>query len=348
MHPGHLTPATDQSPLFFCYNRQQKGIVYTNQSLINFFGSAITNQNDLILFGMPEWESSLQMTPGESSSFMVNEGGRRFHCKATCVEIHCGTGFQPVLMCTVAKEGRPAAADLLKEYEEFVHLAAHDLDAPLRKLTMLIERLTAKIGEGGAGTEYLPRIAANLADMRAMVDGLSKLADAYNSPSLRGELDLDEMIRSIVQTLSKKYPYKEINAEITPLPVLMGDPEAYHSLFSNLLENAVRFSKNGMPVSISVSSEQATPEEKMQHSLQNGTIFYKISVRDNGIGFNKGDAEKIFQPFVRLHGKSEYPGSGMGLAICKRIVESYGGIIYAEGIENEGAGIILFLPQSLN
>ncbi len=161
-------------------------------------------------------------------------------------------------------------------------------------------------------------------------------------------MDINETISSIVDQLSKKYADNEINVGMENLPTVQGDPEAYHRLFYNLLDNAVRFSKNGMPVSISISAGEATAEEKRAHSLENGTIFYKISVRDKGIGFNQEDAKKIFQPFIRLHGKSEYPGSGMGLAICKRIVDGYGGGIYAEGIENEGAGIILFLPQSLN
>jgi light-regulated signal transduction histidine kinase (bacteriophytochrome) len=348
MHPGHLTSTTDQPPLFFCYNRQQKDIIYTNQSPIIFFGSAITNWNELILFQAPEWKSCLLLAPNKSLSFMVDEGGRRFHCRATSVEIQGGAGFEPVLMCSVGKENQQPMADLSKEYEEFVHLAAHDLDAPLRKLTMLIERLAAKIGEGGEGVEYIPRITSNLADMRAMVDGLSKLAGTYSGPKMQQQVDTGEMIKRIVHSLSKKYADREINVGMVQMPVVTGDPEAYYCLLHNLLENAVRFSKNGMPVSISVSSEEATPEEKRDHSLQNGIIFYKISVRDKGIGFNQEDAGKIFQPFTRLHGKSEYPGSGMGLAICKRIVESYGGVIYGEGIENEGAGIILFLPQSLN
>lgn len=246
------------------------------------------------------------------------------------------------------KEHQNQSADLAKEYEEFIHLAAHDLDAPLRKLTVLIERMKEKIKPGTEGTEYLPRIESNLGDMRDMIDGLLKLARTYSATAIQSNTDLDKMIRNINETFRKKNTDREINIEMNTLPVIKGDPEAYHQLFYNLLENAVCFSKPGLPISISITSAEATPEEKKRHLLQNGIIFYKIIIRDKGIGFKQEDAEKIFHPFVRLHGKSEYPGSGIGLAVCKKIVESYRGVIYGEGTENEGAGFILFLPQSLN
>jgi len=233
-------------------------------------------------------------------------------------------------------------------YEEFIHHAAHDLDAPLRKLMVLLERMKEKIRPGTEGAEYIPRIESNVDDMRNMIEGLLKLAESYPTTAEQGNTAIDETVREIIDSLRKKNTGREINVEMSKLPVLKGDPEAYRLLFYNLLENAVRFSKKESPVSISITSAEATAEEKRKHLLQNGTIFYKISIRDKGIGFKQEDAEKIFHPFVRLHGKSEYPGSGIGLAICKKIVDRYHGVIYGEGIENEGAGIVLFLPQSLN
>ncbi|TXJ23598.1 MAG: HAMP domain-containing histidine kinase [Chitinophagaceae bacterium] len=233
-------------------------------------------------------------------------------------------------------------------YEEFIHYAAHDLDAPLRKLMVLVERMKEKIRPGTGGAEYLPRIESNVDDMRNMIEGLLKLAESYSSTATKHNTDIDEIVRGVIDSVRKKNAGREINVNLDMLPVLEGDPEAYRLLFHNLLENAVRFSKKGSPVSISITSVEVTDEEKRKHLLQNGIIFYKITIRDKGIGFKQDDAEKIFLPFVRLHGKSEYPGSGIGLAICKKIIDRYHGVIYGEGIENEGAGIVLFLPQSLN
>lgn len=243
------------------------------------------------------------------------------------------------------KENQHQLADLSREYEEFIHLAAHDLDAPLRKLALLIERMKEKIGERVEGAEYIPRIESNLRDMRNMIDGLQKLAGTYSITATHSHTDIDEMIRGIIEMFRGKNTGREIDVEMDMLPAVEGDPAAFHRLFYNLLENAVRFSKHGSPVSISITSAEATPEEKKRHMLQNGIIFYKIIIRDKGIGFKQDDAEKIFHPFVRLNGKSEYPGSGIGLAVCKKIVEKHHGVIYGEGQENEGAEFVLFLPK---
>jgi signal transduction histidine kinase len=101
-----------------------------------------------------------------------------------------------------------------------------------------------------------------------------------------------------------------------------------------------------MPLQIKISSTQLSPDEKQSRGLQYNKDWYRIDVMDNGIGFRQEYAEKIFKPFIRLHGKSEYPGSGMGLAICKKIIENHGGVIYAEGNETTGATFTLILPQS--
>ncbi|MGN6293705.1 MAG: sensor histidine kinase [Chitinophagaceae bacterium] len=246
------------------------------------------------------------------------------------------------------KENQDQLTNFPTGYEEFIHHAAHDLDAPLRKLMVLVERMKEKIRPGTEGAEYIPRIESNVDDMRNMIEGLLKLAESYSTTAMKRNADIGEIVREIIDSVRKKNAGREIDVDMNILPALEGDPEAYRLLFHNLLENAVRFSKKGSPVSISITSAEATAEEKRKHLLQNGIIFYKITLRDKGIGFKQEDAEKIFLPFVRLHGKSEYPGSGIGLAICKKIVDRYHGVIYGEGIENEGAGIVLFLPQSLN
>jgi signal transduction histidine kinase len=113
-----------------------------------------------------------------------------------------------------------------------------------------------------------------------------------------------------------------------------------------LLENALRFSSREAAPLIEMNTELLANGEKEQHRSLVGKDFFKITVRDNGIGFAQRDAEKIFRPFVRLNGKSEYPGTGMGLAICQKIVEKHNGIIYAEGQENKGSSFTLILPQT--
>ena len=125
-----------------------------------------------------------------------------------------------------------------------------------------------------------------------------------------------------------------------------GDAEQYCCLFKNLLENAIKFSKKDSVPNIQIRSSVVSPEEKDQFNLEGDRLYYKIEITDNGIGFKKDYTEKIFRPFVRLHGKSQFPGNGMGLAICKKIMNVHHGIIYAESLENEGARFTLVLPET--
>jgi signal transduction histidine kinase len=128
--------------------------------------------------------------------------------------------------------------------------------------------------------------------------------------------------------------------------VLQGDSEQYELLFKNLLSNAIRFCKKDKLPIIEIRSESLSTEEIKRFNLGEHKIYYRITIKDNGIGFGEEYSEIIFNPFVRLNGKSEYPGNGIGLSICKKIVENHHGIIYAEGDENSGARIVLILPQA--
>ena len=117
-------------------------------------------------------------------------------------------------------------------------------------------------------------------------------------------------------------------------------------LFTNLLSNAIKFRKTGKPPVIDISTEIVSDEEISNHRLTHEVKHYKIVVRDAGIGFEQEYALKIFQIFQRLHGKAEYPGSGIGLAICKKIVENHNGVIYAESSPNAGAIFTIILPET--
>ena len=112
------------------------------------------------------------------------------------------------------------------------------------------------------------------------------------------------------------------------------------------MENAIKFAKKNVPPKISITEDQISDEEKKIVPFPDGNNYHKIAICDKGIGFNQANAEKIFEPFIRLHSKSEYEGNGLGLAICKKIVSNHRGIIYAEGNENEGSRFVLILPET--
>ena len=133
---------------------------------------------------------------------------------------------------------------------------------------------------------------------------------------------------------------------VNPLPVVKGNYVQYQQLFKNLLENAIKFSRKDVPPEVCISCEAMKRDEKFFFNLPLNKEYYKIEISDNGIGFNQVNAEKIFEPFVRLHPKSEYEGSGLGLSICKKIADNHDGIIYAEGEENKGSRFTLILPET--
>jgi signal transduction histidine kinase len=139
---------------------------------------------------------------------------------------------------------------------------------------------------------------------------------------------------------------KEKKAVITlsGLPSIEADKGQCRQLLKSILDNALLFSKKDTPPVIDISSFELDNEEKNRLDLDPDKTYYKTVVSDNGIGFSPEDAGNIFNPFVRLHGKS-FPGNGLGLAIAKRIVDNHRGIIYAEAEENIGARFIFILPE---
>ena len=223
---------------------------------------------------------------------------------------------------------------LTRAYAEFIDIAAHDLDAPLRKLSVLIDRVTTQKNEEDQ-QPYITRIQHCLADMRSIIDGLSHLSHTITQPLHLKECDPEGMLTALKQELQQKNPAKKIEITSDGLPHIEGDESQLCLLLRHLLENAVVFNKN------------ETVKIQVTHSVNKDGLI-KISLKDNGIGINPEDAEKIFNPFVRLHGKSEFQGKGLGLAICKKVVENHKGTIYAEPTEGEGSLFVLNLPSKQN
>jgi signal transduction histidine kinase len=153
-------------------------------------------------------------------------------------------------------------------------------------------------------------------------------------------------VQEALQELPAAIKEKQAVIATLTLPVIEGNRDQFRLLFKNLLENSIKFSKKDRAPQINIDSAILTAEEKRELDLDDNLPYYRIEIDDNGIGFKTENAQKIFHPFVRLHGKSQFPGNGIGLAICRKIMEIHHGIIYAEGRENEGSRFILILPES--
>lgn len=242
------------------------------------------------------------------------------------------------------------ATDTLYEYkkmhEEFILIASHDLQAPLRKLATFVERLVQKFKEAPIkeSTNLIERILITIASMRSMIEGLVTLSFINETKDDFQKCDLTKMLQNILKD-QLNISEKKVSITCSSLPNIEGNCTQLKHLFQNLINNSIKFQKNDTPLQINIDAREVNEEEKKVFSLFTHKKYYNIQIGDNGIGFEDQYAEKIFLPFQRLHGNAAYEGNGLGLAICKKIMEKHNGIIYAEGSTNSGARFILILPE---
>lgn len=234
-----------------------------------------------------------------------------------------------------------------KELEEFAYVASHDLHEPLRKVLTFSERLKSKFSDslGEDGKLYLERIGASAQGMRALIDNLlefSKISRLYRSFE---PCDMNIILEQVLSDQELRIEETSTTIELRDMPVIEAVPAEMRQLFNNLISNALKFRQKDVPPKISITCKKLTHREKSDLLLPFNQIFYQINVRDNGIGFESVYSEKIFEIFQRLHGKTEYGGSGIGLAICKKIVESHYGLISASGETGNGAVFSVILPE---
>ncbi len=359
-----LTATKDSNlQLFFLYNNQNNEILFSNHPLNSFFDYSvvqplhhpfglITNENEKLA---SEWQRCLQLKEKESHHFYFSNtdstaGSFRFDLEVHGINLPAVSN-SPVLLVYVKKtilkkedvSINQAVPNHQKDYAEFIDLAVHDLDAPLRKLAVLIDRMLLKIEPSAEINEHVNRVQTCLSDMRSMIESLSVLSALTANPFNRVSCDLGDIVLELLDELKPQLLGKKITVISSDLPTVHGDPVQYKQLLKTLIGNAIKFGKKETPLTIEIESAIIKEADRTYFNLPADRTYYKVVVKDNGIGFRQEYAEKIFQPFVRLHGKSEYPGNGIGLAICKKIVENHNGIIYAEGDETSGAKFILIL-----
>jgi signal transduction histidine kinase len=233
-----------------------------------------------------------------------------------------------------------------KEQDQFVHIVIHDLDSPLRKLSSFIDRFSAKNKDlqDEVSKNYVSRIENSIRELRSIVDALQHLSNVTVENMQFTKCDLEKIITATTEYLKDLINEKKARFHVHKLPVVDGNENQLLLLFRNLFDNSLKFSKNDLEVTI--SGESLEEKEKRMLNLDPQTNFVKINIADNGIGFDDMHAQNIFQPFFRLHPKSEIPGNGMGLSICKKIMENHKGLIIAEKNQNSGSRFVLILPQS--
>ena len=236
-----------------------------------------------------------------------------------------------------------------QDLEQFAYIASHDLQEPLRKIMAFGERLNSKHGEelGTDGQFYLSRMMDAANRMKVLMENLL----SYSRVSTKSEpfelVDLGLTIENILGDLEMKIQDVDADVTLSGMPTLNALPTQMQQLFQNLISNALKFVRPNVKAVIAIEASEANKKEISLIGVPfKNSRYYKITVTDNGIGFDNEYAEKIFLIFQRLHGRSEFEGTGLGLAICKKIVDNHDGFITAKSELNKGSVFTVYLPHN--
>lgn len=244
------------------------------------------------------------------------------------------------------RERTEALTKLNEELQQFIYVSSHDLKEPLRKVQVFTSKMKSEIGEESSLIQYTEKIMASSQRMTTLINDLLNYSILSNTDVPFEEIDLAGVIENIKDDMEVLINDKNVNIFYHSLPSFKGIPFQVNQLFYNLLNNAIKFSKENIPPVIEVRCSVLTEEEKNQFASISHTSYYKIEIIDNGIGFDPQFAERIFVVFQRLHLKHQYSGNGIGLAICKKIVQNHKGMIYAHSSPGIGSNFTVLFPKA--
>jgi two-component system, LuxR family, sensor kinase FixL len=361
---GHFQSWLNDAPVA-CHEVDRDGlIVCINRAESELFGFSPDE-----MVGRPIWDfmstdhrakskaGLLQKISGERPVDRVEREYKRRDGSSVIMEVHAKRIFdasgQPVGLRTFLldiTERKRAEAALLEqadklarsnaELEQFAYVASHDLQEPLRKIQAFGDRLKTKYeaGLGPEGLDYLARMQNAAARMQVLIQDLLSLSRVASNSKPHAPVDLGDVVRTVVSDLEMRIQDAGGRVEIDALPVIFGDRGQMAQLFQNLIGNGLKFRKPGESPVVKIHSEFLTAQ-------QGGANVWQIVVEDNGIGFDEKYRDRIFQIFQRLHGRNEYEGTGIGLAICRKIVDRHGGNIAADSSPGAGAKFVITLPH---
>ncbi|MDV2991346.1 MAG: Sensor histidine kinase RcsC [Chroococcidiopsis sp. SAG 2025] len=231
------------------------------------------------------------------------------------------------------------------ELQQFASIASHDLQEPLRKIQAFGNRLQEKYGEvlSEQGADYIRRMQNAAQRMQILIDDLLVFSRITTRAQPFVVVNLAKVAKEVLSDLEVSIQQTEAHVELSELPTIHADPLQMRQLLQNLIGNALKFRRKNKLPRVKIYSQIIDNREQLTENSLN-THLCQITVEDNGIGFDQKYCDRIFQVFQRLHGRSEYEGTGIGLAICRKIAERHGGSITAESTPSQGAKFIVTLP----
>jgi signal transduction histidine kinase len=276
----------------------------------------------------------------QANRTMIIRGRRTLHDGKTLVllafeDVSERRGLERALQLAIAELERSN-----RDFEAFAAIASHDLQEPLRKIRAFGDRLQATCGESlpETGRQYLTRMIDAAARMQLLISDVLALARAGTQPRHGSAIDLGSVAKDALRDLDQLLAMSGGVVEIGELPVVDGNATELQQVFQNLIANAIKFRGEQPPV-VRITAFHEPP------LVVGGPAAWRIVVADEGIGFDQKYAERIFRPFERLHARGAFEGNGIGLALCRRIIQHHGGTIRAEATAGAGARFIIRLPD---
>ena len=246
---------------------------------------------------------------------------------------------------------------LNKSLDQFASIASHDLQEPLRKIKTFTSLLKEKCSKtlSADSNELIDKIKRSAERMSLLINDVLHFSRIVNMENMFVKTDLNQLLYNTLKDFDLLILEKDASLRIDDLPVVEAIPSQINQLFYNLVGNALKFSKTGKPAALSISSrilpsEETENEFNVRFNLNRQLSYSEISFKDDGIGFEQRFADQIFSIFERLNNQEQYSGTGIGLALCQKIVQHHHGGIRAEGKEGDGAIFYVLLPlkQSTN
>lgn len=234
-----------------------------------------------------------------------------------------------------------------EDLAQYAYVASHDLQEPLRKIQIFSDLLRGDKTLSEKSQGLTDKIISSSARMSQLIRDLLHFSRLLQSDQQFFPVDLNAVLREVLSNHELAIEEKSAQLQVGPLPTIGAIGLQMSQLFNNLVSNSLKFIKSGIPPVIRVTATAATAAEVEQHVRLPlpGTRYHKICVEDNGIGFEKAHAEQIFEVFKRLHSRDAYPGSGIGLALCRRIAVNHGGALYTTSTPGSGATFCILLPE---